>query len=151
MAEPMRFQLSRRRGWRMPPGTVKVDRSSCFGNPFPVSKGTSTSMGVTSEIWSVGTWEGPAMWIRSSKEEASQLSVNAFRAWMELPAQSSLRDRARTALRGKNLACWCRLCPEHQDCKPFSVTCGACAPCHADVLGPIANGPICEPVEAPHV
>jgi hypothetical protein len=34
-------------------------------------------------------------------------------------------------LRGKNLACWCRL-----DGKP----------CHADVLLDVANGPVCEEV-----
>jgi len=35
-------------------------------------------------------------------------------------------------LRGKNLACWCRLDQ----------------PCHADVLLKIANAPACEAVEA---
>ena len=32
---PERIQLSRRKGWRMPPNTVKVDRSTRWGNPFP--------------------------------------------------------------------------------------------------------------------
>jgi hypothetical protein len=31
---PMRVQLSRRKGWRMPPNTVKVDRSTRWGNPW---------------------------------------------------------------------------------------------------------------------
>ncbi len=31
---PDRIQLSRRKGWRMPPNTVKVDRSTRYGNSF---------------------------------------------------------------------------------------------------------------------
>jgi hypothetical protein len=58
---PVRVQLSRRKGWRMPPNTMKVDRSTGFGNPFPIAKGTSTTMGVTSETWQVGTWTGPVV------------------------------------------------------------------------------------------
>lgn len=124
--EPKRIQLSRKKGWKMPPNTMKVDRSTGFGNPFPVAKGTSTTMGKTSEIWSVGTWEGPAMWFRDTKDEAVGLSVDAFRAWINQPAQQGLLSRAATVLRGKNLACWC---------KPG-------LPCHADVLIELANRPL---------
>ena len=35
---PLRIQLSRRKGWRMPPNTVKVDRTTKWGNPFVVGK-----------------------------------------------------------------------------------------------------------------
>ena len=31
---PHRVQLSRRKGWRMPPNTVKVSRPSRWGNPW---------------------------------------------------------------------------------------------------------------------
>ena len=31
---PMRLQLSRKKGWRMPPNTVKVTRPGRWGNPF---------------------------------------------------------------------------------------------------------------------
>lgn len=34
MTAPVRVQLRRTRGWRMPPNTVKVDRTTPFGNPF---------------------------------------------------------------------------------------------------------------------
>ena len=34
--QPQRIQLSRRAGWKMPPNTVKVDRSTKWGNPFIV-------------------------------------------------------------------------------------------------------------------
>jgi hypothetical protein len=38
---PRRIQLRRAKGWRMPPNTVKVDRTSTYGNPFtPTNSGT---------------------------------------------------------------------------------------------------------------
>jgi hypothetical protein len=37
--KPKRVQLSRKAGWRMPPNTVKVDRSTRWGNPFRVGVG----------------------------------------------------------------------------------------------------------------
>ncbi len=113
-----RMQLKRTRGWRMPPNTIKVDRTTGYGNPFPIAKGKSTSAGKTSDIWSIGTWEGPAMWFRDTKAEALSVSVAAYREWLHQPAQKKLRDRAMVELHGKNLACWCK----------------AGEPCHADVL-----------------
>ena len=32
-----RIQLKRSKGWKMPPGTVKVDRTTRWGNPFTVA------------------------------------------------------------------------------------------------------------------
>jgi hypothetical protein len=118
-----RIQRKRSKGWRMPANTVVVDRTSGFGNPFPVAKGTSRSMGKESDVWFVGIWSGPAMWIRDSKDEAVELSVKAYSAWIKHPAQAKLVERAKVTLRGKNLACWCA--PDK--------------PCHADVLLELAN------------
>lgn len=36
--KPTRIQLSRRKGWKMPPNTVKVDRTTKWGNPFEVGR-----------------------------------------------------------------------------------------------------------------
>lgn len=36
--KPRRVQLSRAKGWRMPQHTVKVDRSTKWGNPFIVGQ-----------------------------------------------------------------------------------------------------------------
>lgn len=47
-------------------------------------------------------------------------------------------------LRGKDLACWCRLCEKHKDGKPWDESCTACAPCHADVLLEISNSGECD-------
>lgn len=120
---PKRIQRRRTKGWKMPPCTVIVDRSSGFGNPFPVAKAKSTHMGKTTDVWIVGTWEGPAMWIRDTKAEAAELAVAAFKSWIEQPSQQKLLETAKRKLRGKNLACWC----------------GADQPCHADVLLELAN------------
>jgi hypothetical protein len=37
-ARPIRIRLSRAKGWRMPPNTVKVDRSTKWGNPYVVGR-----------------------------------------------------------------------------------------------------------------
>jgi hypothetical protein len=76
---PKRVQLSRKRGWRMPENTVKVDRTTDWGNPIPLS--------------AVGG--------------SRYLAVEAFREYCN--PHSPLADAARVVLRGKNLACWCPL------------------------------------------
>jgi hypothetical protein len=83
---PMRIQLSRRKGWRMPPNTVKVCRPGKWGNPFRV---------------------GP--------DRDPDEAVNAFEWWLrEQGGQALLRDIGE--LRGRNLACWCPLdAPCHAD------------------------------------
>jgi hypothetical protein len=120
---PNRVQRKRTKSWKMPPNTVAVDRSSGFGNPFQISKATQTHMGKTSDIWVVGTWEGPAMWFKDTKKEATELAVSAFRTWVTHPPQAALLAAARKKLRGKNLACWCSLDQ----------------PCHADVFLELVN------------
>jgi len=97
-AQPVRITLSRAKGWRLPPNTVKVDRSTKWGNPFKVP-------------------DDPAM------------AVLCFTFWIDRiqdypnkpqpPSKSEVQD----ALRGKNLACWC---------KPGAW-------CHADILLDVAN------------
>lgn len=48
-------------------------------------------------------------------------------------------DAMMSDLRHMNLACFCKLCPEHIDGKPLGVVCEACEPCHVDVLLEVAN------------
>lgn len=105
MAE--RIQLRRTKGWRMPPGAVKVDRSTIWGNPWPIGE--------------VGPLDRTA--------PDAEGAVGFFRAMfddheMRWAAKYPDREEVRAALRGKDLACWCR---------PGT-------PCHADVLLEIANG-----------
>jgi hypothetical protein len=49
------------------------------------------------------------------------------------------QSEIRKILRGANLACFCPLCPKHQDGRPWNEPCPDCPPCHADVLLEIAN------------
>lgn len=81
---PERVQLSRAKGWRMPPNTVKVDRTTKWGNPFVVGKPG-------------GVYTAKVM----DRRHAWQLyrSVAIDNAELVAAAQSELR--------GKNLACWC--------------------------------------------
>lgn len=87
MSKPTRVQLRRAKGWRMPDNTVKVDRTTRWGNPYPVTDQRS-------ELLPYG---------RGAEE-----SVAAFRRHMNSDMGISLRELAPKLLRGKNLACWCK-------------------------------------------
>lgn len=115
-ATPKRIQRRRTKGWRMPEGAVTVARPSIFGNPFKVS-----DMVAMCQAGLLPAGETPR-----------QAAVRYFREWLEgkaivgqfaevvpPPSAHNIRDH----LRGKDLACWCRLDQ----------------PCHADVLLEIAN------------
>lgn len=87
--EPVRVQMSRAKGWRMPDNTLRVDRATVWGNPWPIGK------------------VGPLDRIAPDAEGA----VGLFRAML---ADPEMRKAARypedlSLLRGKNLACWCPL------------------------------------------
>ncbi|MCW1932649.1 DUF4326 domain-containing protein [Pararhodobacter zhoushanensis] len=106
---PDRVQLSRAKGWRMPENTVKVDRSTKWGNPFTIGDARRLETGAT--------------FLQEEVKDA-ETAVRFFRDMLEYqnrpyPTEAEIR----TELRGKNLACWC---------KPG-------APCHVDVLLEIAN------------
>lgn len=110
MSQPIRIQLRRAKGWRMPANTVKVDRTTEFGNPFTVAGAVAAGY-------------------RGSDAELAAMCVNEFRGWIEGRVHSFAPERVlslRSAigdLRGKNLACWCALGQT----------------CHADVLLELAN------------
>jgi hypothetical protein len=89
---PERIQLSRKKGWRMPPNTVKVDRSSRYGNPFKVGDRITSADGSVSAVC-------------FSRAEA----VETFRTLLSQPHMADWRAHIREKLRGKNLACWCPL------------------------------------------
>lgn len=86
MAEPQRIQLKRTKGWRMPENTVKVDRTTKWGNPFIVGK-------------SGGAYTAKV--------------TDRRHAWLLYKSIASdnpqLVEAARSELRGKHLACWCPL------------------------------------------
>lgn len=99
--KPRRVQLSRKKGWKMPENTVHVARPSRWGNPFVIGED-----GVPDAASAVAAF----------RELLGPQPENVVPLYMT--AEDITRD-----LRGKNLACWCRLD----------------APCHADVLLELAN------------
>jgi Domain of unknown function (DUF4326) len=112
-ARPRRVQLRRSKGWRMPDNTVKVDRTTLFGNPFLVSEHGHDRAVALHRTWITGrTIKG--LMAPAPKDELRQRREDVLRA---LPG-----------LRGKNLACWCPLPNE-----------GEADNCHAAILLELAN------------
>ena len=114
MTTSQRIQLSRQKGWRLPPDTIVVARGPgrIWGNPFTVKD---------------------AVEIGVKPEEAQAFVVRCFENWLRGDRSNWMgeeSDKAAAAivarlpeLRGKNLACWC---------KPGD-------PCHGDILLRLAN------------
>jgi|JI10StandDraft_1071094.scaffolds.fasta_scaffold157590_1 hypothetical protein len=122
MGVPIRVQLSRAKGWRLPANTVSVARPTRFGNPFDVATfGREQAVGLYRNAI-LGTGWSPA-WVAHMP---NALAERVYRDTMRLQSRvGGIERRAwiKADLRGKNLACWC---------KPGE-------PCHADVLLEIAN------------
>lgn len=89
---PQRIQLRRAKGWRMPENTVKVDRSTKWGNPFKIGHPFARRR--------MADGGGEITGVVADAEHAIQL----FRRFIPLELQIA----AHQELRGKNLACWCR-------------------------------------------
>jgi hypothetical protein len=86
-----RIQLSRRKGWRMPDNTVKVDRTTRWGNLFIVGKD-------------------------GTREECVELYRRLLGGYLAIGQTPSIDEQHKYRafvkcnlwrLRGKNLACWC--------------------------------------------
>lgn len=86
-----RVQLSRAKGWRMPENTVKVDRSTRWGNPFKLH---GDGYPMTAEV--------AVMLFERHVTDEKRLG------WVMAGRLTNLED-VRRELRGKNLACWCGL------------------------------------------
>lgn len=93
MAKPIRVRLSRAAGWRMPENTVKVDRSTKWGNPFVVGDfGTALECASAYELLVQGM-----IHVTTAPDIQHQSLARAYVA-------EHIED-----IRGKNLACWCAL------------------------------------------
>src|SRR4051812_27649244 len=122
---PTRVQLRRTRGWRMPANTVKVDRTTVWGNPFDVREyGSALSLHLF-ESTACGCWSKSHV---HGFDDETLLEVHAAHcAWLRRLGGRPL-ERATEELRGRNLACWCPLpAPGVED------------ECHAAILLRIAN------------
>jgi len=90
---PQRVQLSRKKGWRMPPDTISVARPGRWGNPFSVLPELPP-----------GALAGP--YVAMPDVGAA---VAAYRRWLQDdPDGRRVAQEAKLALRGRHLACWCR-------------------------------------------
>jgi hypothetical protein len=96
---PKRIQRKRTKGWRMPAGAVYVGRPSRWGNPIELPAGAMPEQRAAA----VRDFEKYALW--------------------KIGISEAERDAMIPALRGKDLACYCRLDQ----------------PCHADVWLKLAN------------
>jgi uncharacterized protein DUF4326 len=121
-AKPQRVQLRRSKGWRMPAGAVKVDRTTRFGNPFSIREHGHDRAVELHRAWLTGSLAGQGI-------PAGRLE--------KLMTQREKVLAALPALRGKTLACWCPL-P-----KP-----GERDNCHAALLLELANVGARDPCEA---
>ena len=130
---PERIQRSRAKGWRMPKGAIYVGRPTRWGNPFVAHDWQASLRAV-------------ALGCRGDTAGRNEAAVKLYRLWLTAERRPIKRDRRdpltkevmtlrpdiprptieeiRTALRGHDLACWCRLD----------------RPCHADLLLEIASG-----------
>ena len=105
---PKRIQLRRVKGWRLPEDAVNVARPGPWGNPFVIGRdGTREECVALYAALLSGS-----ICATTKATEAQQRKVQDHVA------------RHLDALRGKDLACWCRL-----DGRP----------CHADLLLQRAN------------
>lgn len=102
---PRRIQLRRTKGWRMPPDTVKVGRPGYFGNPF-IGQHAANDY----RRWLTG------------KMRRGEFQRKNTRPLVLFSDKTNVK-REMVCLRGKNLACWCKIG----------------TPCHADVLLELAN------------
>ena len=57
MAMPERIQLKRSKGWRMPPNTVKVDRTTRWGNPYRVGMPGVPDRATAVALFRVRSWK----------------------------------------------------------------------------------------------
>ena len=98
---PVRVQLKRTKGWRMPENTVKVDRTTKWGNPHRAEDWRENWPFREKCSGEVGRDD----WCRD----------RALEAFREDMAYGVLRLDL-SELRGKNLACWCKAgAPCHAD------------------------------------
>jgi len=102
-----RVQRKRSKGWKMPANTVSVCRPGRWGNPFLIGEPACNV---------------PEAFCGRVAQDAAE-AVELYRALLD---QCGLLKACELAeLRGKNLACWCKIG----------------TPCHAGMLLDLANSP----------
>lgn len=145
---PVRLRLQRVKDFRLQDHSRAVNglpavncaRPSKFGNPFTIKQLRELNY-------------------RGSDLQAAEHCVNSFNKWLASGGTNMWWMGAKAdaykariivfmpTLRGKNLACYCKLCARHAaTSKPLDEECPDCAPCHVDVLGRMASRLSCKEV-----
>ena len=135
MDHPIRIQLSRANGWKMPPNTVKVARGTIWGNPFKIGEPSGHSFndgGDPTPMIAALTREQAFAFYRDMisgflSPEMHPVGHEWLAKFKNKMHGGHPSEMARSYLRGKNLACWCKV--------------GSQYPCHAAVLLELANAP----------
>src|SRR5437764_11046364 len=125
MSAPLRIQRKRTAGWRVPPNTVSVTRPGKWGNRWRV--GDVAQRFTVEKVCETFMISTAAQAVECFREDIANHLAN--------PKAAGVMRAALDELRGKNLACFCRLCSKHENGKPYIIRCPDCAPCHADPLG----------------
>jgi hypothetical protein len=138
MTGHMRIQRLRSKGWKMPENTIYVGRPSKFGNPFDLRKTEYSWYAISHGFKANRTGRAAASvemyedWIAYGKavEFESGLLIEDTNSSEKIASSPRIQtktppthDEIITQLRGKNLACWCKLGQ----------------PCHADILLELSN------------
>jgi hypothetical protein len=85
---PIRVQLSRKKGWKMPPNTIKVARPTKWGNPFKIGDNHPL------HGWPMSRLETVELFADDIISSNPRVGFNVEEI---------------EQLRGKNLACFCRI------------------------------------------
>jgi len=112
---PVRLQLRRTKGWRLPPNARSVARPTKWGNPYRV--------GEPPPLWPKETFTA------EDAVECYRLMLAGGHLLKRPPGYQLVLD-AVSELAGLDLACWCPL--TYPDGSPYQ--------CHADVLIRYSNG-----------
>lgn len=119
---PHRVQRRRIKGYRLPPGTVSVTRPGKWGNPFRIGVSYQDFAWLAvllPDYETLKKYRDAGGLICETVEQTLEMFEAHLRKSIELyPGRFDLSE-----LRGKNLACYCRLGE----------------PCHADILLKYAN------------
>lgn len=113
LASPIRVQLKRTKGYKLPDNTVCVNRGTKWGNPYKI---------VPRYGWYRIELRGNLVGsVSTSQNEAHKVSVDMYKKYIDILIRDKRVDIS--LLRGKNLACFC----------------SADLPCHADYLLKLSN------------
>ena len=106
---PKRVQLQRGTGWRMPPNTRKVDRSTVFGNPFDsVKYGVDDAVNLH-RAWLTEAFTDEQIEARYPVSVAKHLIARRRRVLQPLftsCAERTWRAGARPRKRVTRICCW---------------------------------------------